>query len=256
MMEDIVGGYLSNDGRRMGWRCSMKDNKYAFRSGRGKGDDSHATDLTKVLGFSWIGIEGLKVAGSMTMNNMPVFLDSNSDGEGDWELMGESVGLSLTEFNVQYNNHNFVAVLETGNGEFDVDGWNTMYAGSTINQDCDGGDFGDKLLSLSLSPLPSPLSPLPSPLSPLPSPLSPLPSPLSPLPSPLSPLSPLLSLSLSLSLSLLPPAIYILFCYHPFLFLFLRVLMLMQKVMMAILLDHWLSEMATSRLLVSLMKYK
>ena len=135
MMEDIVGGYLDNDGT--GWDGgAAKDGKYAFRSGRGKGDDSHATDLTKVLGFSWAGLEGLKVAGSMAMNNMPVFWD---DGD-DWTLMDESVGLSLTEFNIQYNNHNFVAVFETGNGEFEVDGWNTMYAGTTINHACGTND--------------------------------------------------------------------------------------------------------------------
>ena len=126
MMEDIVGGYLSNDGSEWDGGAAA-DGKYAFRSGRGKGDDSHATDLTKVLGFSWIGMEGLKVAGSMTMNNMPIFWDS--DGEENWELIDETIGLSLIEFNVQYNNHNFVVVLESGSGKFDMDEWNnSVYA--------------------------------------------------------------------------------------------------------------------------------
>ena len=101
LMEDIIGGSINATGDD--WNGgAMNDDKYAFRSGRGKGDDSFATDLTKIFGFSWSGMEGLKVAGSMTMNNMPIFWD---DGD-DWVLMDESVGLSLTEFNFQYNKHN------------------------------------------------------------------------------------------------------------------------------------------------------
>ena len=43
-----------------------------IRSGRMKGFKSSTTDWTKTLQASWIGMEGLKVGGSITMNDAPV----------------------------------------------------------------------------------------------------------------------------------------------------------------------------------------
>ena len=139
LMEDIIGGSINAAGND--WNGgAMNDDKYAFRSGRGKGDDSFATDLTKIFGFSWSGVEGLKVAGSMTMNEMPLFWDSDDD----WDDKGYeysdliedvTIGLSLTEFNVQYNAHNVTAVFETGSGEFNMDDFNNSCYGGTCDND-------------------------------------------------------------------------------------------------------------------------
>ena len=50
----------------------LKDEKYAFRSGRGKGDDSFATGSKKYSSFSWTGMEGLKLQVHLTtMNDAP-----------------------------------------------------------------------------------------------------------------------------------------------------------------------------------------
>ncbi len=100
---------------------AMHDTKYAFRSGRGKGDASYATSLTKIINIGYAGgIEGLKAGFSMVMNDMPHVFD------GDIVEGVESIGLSFNELNVQYNANNIVAVFETGSGEFDYDALNTQ----------------------------------------------------------------------------------------------------------------------------------
>ena len=151
MMEDIIGGSLSTDGTSVNGGAA-KDSKYAFRSGRGKGDDSFATDLTKIFGFSWTGMEGLKVAGSMTMNEMPMFWDA----DGDWEskgyeygdLISATVGLEMTELNVQYNMNNIVAVFETATGSFDYADLNTWLATNNVVNSFDDKDFEGMRLDL------------------------------------------------------------------------------------------------------------
>ena len=145
LMEDIIGGSLSVDGTSVNGGA-LKDDKYAFRSGRGKGDDSFATDLTKIFGFSWTGMEGLKVAGSMTMNEMPMFHDADNDWSskgyeyGD-DLISATVGLEMTEINVQYNKNNIVAVFETATGSFDYADLNAWLTEEGVANSFDDKDF-------------------------------------------------------------------------------------------------------------------
>ena len=144
LMEDIIGGSINSTGDGLNGGA-MDDDKYAFRSGRGKGDDSFATDLTKIFGFSWSGMEGLKVAGSMTMNEMPIFWDADDDFatkgyEYSDDLIDPTVGLSLTEVNVQYNANNITAVFETATGSFDYADLNTWIVTNNVAI----GEFADK----------------------------------------------------------------------------------------------------------------
>mgnify|MGYP003318638763 FL=1 len=77
-----------------------------IRSARGKGVYTTAADWTKTLQLSWAGMEGLKVGGSITMNDAP-----KDDGT--------SVGVNLTEFNVTYSKDNIYARLENGKIDYD-----------------------------------------------------------------------------------------------------------------------------------------
>ncbi len=77
-----------------------------IRSAREKGFASTTSDWTKTLQLSWAGMEGLKVGGSITMNDAP-----KDDGT--------SVGVNLTEFNVTYNKDNIYARLENGKIDYD-----------------------------------------------------------------------------------------------------------------------------------------
>ncbi len=137
LMEDIIGAEWADlkdaDGNELGYNeegdgtpdtiisGAMDDDKYAFRSGRGKGDASYATSLTKIINIGYAGgIEGLKAGFSMVMNDMPHVFD------GDIVEGVEPIGLSFNELNVQYNANNIVAVFETGSGEFDYDAFNAQ----------------------------------------------------------------------------------------------------------------------------------
>ena len=73
-----------------------------IRSARMKGISSTTADWTKTFQFSWAGMEGLKVGGSVTMNDAP-----KDDGT--------TVGVNLTEFNATYSANNMYARLENGN---------------------------------------------------------------------------------------------------------------------------------------------
>ena len=116
LMEDIIGGEWDGDTLTGG---AMADDKYAFRSGRGKGDESFATSLTKIVNIGYAGgIEGLKIGFSTTMNDMPHISD------GDLVEGIKPIGLSFNEINVQYNANNIVAIFEIGSGKFDYDAYN------------------------------------------------------------------------------------------------------------------------------------
>ena len=73
----------------------------ALRSAREKGHYSMTSSWTKTLQGSWTGMEGLKVGGSMTMNDAP-----KDDGT--------TVGVNLTEFNATYSANNMYARMEYG----------------------------------------------------------------------------------------------------------------------------------------------
>ena len=73
----------------------------ALRSAREKGHYSMTSSWTKTVQGSWTGMEGLKVGGSMTMNDAP-----KDDGT--------TVGVNLTEFNATYSANNMYARMEYG----------------------------------------------------------------------------------------------------------------------------------------------
>ena len=79
-----------------------------IRSARRKGHYSRTDSWTKTIQGSWTGMEGLKVGGSMTMNDAP----RADDAEGN---AVDPVGVTLTEFNATYSANNIYARLESGN---------------------------------------------------------------------------------------------------------------------------------------------
>ena len=109
-----------------------------IRSARAKGVYSTAASWTKTVQGSWTGMDGLKVGGSVTMNDAPATHVNSTDWDADvdngdgtfgayWENCGatmdqacnneitrESVGFNLTEFNATYSKNNMYARLESG----------------------------------------------------------------------------------------------------------------------------------------------
>ncbi len=77
-----------------------------IRSARAKGVYSTAASWTKTVQGSWTGMDGLKVGGSVTMNDAPVS-DDHVNG-------GEAIGVTLTEFNATYSKNNMYARFENG----------------------------------------------------------------------------------------------------------------------------------------------
>ena len=78
-----------------------------IRSARMKGVSSTASSWTKTFQGSWTGMEGLKLGGSMTMNDAP----RADDGDGN---AVNPVGVTLTEFNGTYSVNNMYARMEYG----------------------------------------------------------------------------------------------------------------------------------------------
>ena len=72
-----------------------------IRSARKKGVYSKTSSWLKTIQGSWTGMEGLKVGGSVTMNDAP-----KSDGT--------TIGVNLTEFNATYSANNMYARMENG----------------------------------------------------------------------------------------------------------------------------------------------
>mgnify|MGYP001189481502 CR=1 FL=1 len=77
-----------------------------IRSARMKGVSSTASNWTKTFQGSWTGMTGLKVGGSMTMNDAP-----RADVDG---VEVDPVGVTLTEFNATYSSGNIYARMEYG----------------------------------------------------------------------------------------------------------------------------------------------
>jgi len=72
-----------------------------IRDARGKGYKTSATDWTKNVQLIWHGMEGLRIGGSVTMNDAP-----KSDGS--------TVEVCLTEINATYLKNNIYARFENG----------------------------------------------------------------------------------------------------------------------------------------------
>ena len=78
-----------------------------IRSARKKGYYSTASNWTKTFQGSWTGMAGLKVGGSITMNDAPRDDDENGNPV-------DPVGVTLTEFNATYTANNIYARMEYG----------------------------------------------------------------------------------------------------------------------------------------------
>ena len=92
-----------------------------IRSAREKGHYSTASNWTKTVQASWTGMTGLKIGGSMTMNDAPATqlpddmnCGVNKDEACGFAIERETVGVNLTEFNATYSAHNIYARMEYG----------------------------------------------------------------------------------------------------------------------------------------------
>ena len=107
-----------------------------IRSARRKGHYSRTDSWTKTIQGSWTGMEGLKVGGSITMNDAPTSEVEASDEEtiNTWEydeisdqwinvatvipaveaVAAGTIGVNLTEFNATYSANNIYARMEYG----------------------------------------------------------------------------------------------------------------------------------------------
>ena len=94
-----------------------------IRSARKKGHYSTASNWTKTFQGSWTGMTGLKVGGSITMNDAPATplsatgIDNcgeNGDLACNNEITREAVGVNLAEFNATYAANNIYARMEYG----------------------------------------------------------------------------------------------------------------------------------------------
>ena len=94
------------------------DSDEGLRKARLKGYGSTTTDWTKTLQLSWTGREGLKVGGSVTMNDAPVW---GVDGDDEYEYDNQvgTAGFTLTEVNATYRKNNMYARFENGNISYD-----------------------------------------------------------------------------------------------------------------------------------------
>ena len=105
MMEDLKGQSILD--------CGLDDDGYAksyagcIRKGRGKGDVSTATSLTKIFTVSWTGLDGLRVGGSFTINEAPTN-DAN-----------KPLDVTLMEINSTYSKNNIHNVFEWATGKFE-----------------------------------------------------------------------------------------------------------------------------------------
>ncbi len=93
-----------------------------IRSGRAKGYKSTAYDLVKNMSAYYTGITGLRVGGSLNMNNAPTSNYFTTDDEGNTiasEADSASVGVTLMEFHAKYDANNIYAVVEYGEISYD-----------------------------------------------------------------------------------------------------------------------------------------
>ena len=95
-----------------------------IRNGRMKGFGSSTSSWTKTLQASWMGMEGLKVGGSLTMNDAPAdaIADSGDCGAGTEDcnnaITRDAVGVNLFEVNATYSKDNMYARLEYGSIDY------------------------------------------------------------------------------------------------------------------------------------------
>ena len=92
LMEDLEGEGISSDG---------------IRDGRGKGFETTGYNLLKNISVAYTGINGLRLGGSLSMNDAPYDNDADT-----------SISVQLVEVNAKYTANNIYAVLEYGTSSF------------------------------------------------------------------------------------------------------------------------------------------
>ncbi len=88
-----------------------------IRSGRAKGYKATAYDMIKNISVFYNGLTGLRVGGSITLNNAPTSAYFIKDEKGNAIINDAdtaSVGIKLLEVNAKYTANNIYAVLEYG----------------------------------------------------------------------------------------------------------------------------------------------
>jgi len=117
IMEDLVAWGENDDG-------SPKFNiANGIRDARGKGYKTTGWDLLKNISMNYSGISGLRLAGSMSMNNVPINVEGGK--------VTASLGVSLMEFNAKYNANNIYAVVEYGQISYDNSNYTDFTGGNT-----------------------------------------------------------------------------------------------------------------------------
>ena len=104
LMEDLEGEGIFYDGN--------------IRGGRGKGFITTGYSLLKNISASYTGINGLRLGGSLTLNNAPL-ADDNNNASSD-----STIAVQLFEINAKYTAHNFYAIFEYGKSDFNYGGIN------------------------------------------------------------------------------------------------------------------------------------
>ena len=104
IMEDLVGEGIFKEGH--------------IRGGRGKGFNTTGFNLTKNLSGVYTGINGLRLGGSLTLNNAPI-ADDNKNASTD-----STIAVQLFEINAKYTAHNFYTIFEYGKNNFNYEGIN------------------------------------------------------------------------------------------------------------------------------------
>ena len=130
IMEDLVAWGQEDDG-------SPKLNiANGIRDARGKGYKTTGWDLLKNISMNYSGISGLRLAGSMSMNNVPINVEGGK--------VTASLGVSLMEFNAKYNANNIYAVVEYGQISYDNSNYTDFAGGNTSGYYLDiGYNFGE-----------------------------------------------------------------------------------------------------------------
>ncbi len=104
IMEDLEGEGIFKEGH--------------IRGGRGKGFNTTGFNLTKNLSGVYTGINGLRLGGSLTLNNAPI-ADDNKNASTD-----STIAVQLFEINAKYTAHNFYTIFEYGKNNFNYEGIN------------------------------------------------------------------------------------------------------------------------------------
>jgi len=84
-----------------------------IRSARGKGFKTTAENWTKNFSINYTGINGLRIGGSLTMNDAPRSESYTNDEEIEITYP-EVIGVTLMELNVKYDANNIYGVIEYG----------------------------------------------------------------------------------------------------------------------------------------------